>query len=412
MYEHDYLCHYGILGMKWGVRRFQNPDGSLTPEGRERYGSGSVFISGSSKTQDKNSGYYRAKLPSGVRKKIDGYIKEGKHINVGDAPGVDRQVQDYLKKKGYKNVTVYGPGKKVRYSADENWKTKPVDKKGAKEGSKEWLAEKDKAMERDSTEGLAVILPNGGAGATRNNVERLVNSGKNVDVFQLSDKTKLLDKQVSSSEAIKGKSFDSSDLKQTNNSNLEKWGSKDNNILFVTGYSGSGKSTISDKIASKTGANVIHLDLFTDKIFLYGKDRKDVLLDGQDAEFTRYLNKHMPNFTDLSNPKTGSKQYGKMLDKFESCMEGFAKEQQKQGKKVIVEGVQLLDDTFYPDKSSLKGRPLMVMKTSALKSFYRAGVRDEQLNASDLTPADMVKYIQWYSEGNRQIKHLLKCTVI
>lgn len=36
----NYLRHYGIPGMKWGVRRFQNPDGSLTPEGRERYGYG------------------------------------------------------------------------------------------------------------------------------------------------------------------------------------------------------------------------------------------------------------------------------------------------------------------------------------------------------------------------------------
>ena len=34
----DVLIHHGIKGQKWGLRRFQNPDGSLTAAGRARYG--------------------------------------------------------------------------------------------------------------------------------------------------------------------------------------------------------------------------------------------------------------------------------------------------------------------------------------------------------------------------------------
>lgn len=36
--QKDHLYHSGIKGMRWGIRRFQNEDGSLTEEGKARYG--------------------------------------------------------------------------------------------------------------------------------------------------------------------------------------------------------------------------------------------------------------------------------------------------------------------------------------------------------------------------------------
>ena len=37
-YSNNELYHFGIKGQKWGIRRYQNDDGSLTPAGKARYG--------------------------------------------------------------------------------------------------------------------------------------------------------------------------------------------------------------------------------------------------------------------------------------------------------------------------------------------------------------------------------------
>lgn len=35
--DEDILCHHGVLGQRWGVRRYQNPDGSLTAKGKKHF---------------------------------------------------------------------------------------------------------------------------------------------------------------------------------------------------------------------------------------------------------------------------------------------------------------------------------------------------------------------------------------
>ena len=37
MLQDNVLYHHGVLGQKWGVRRYQNPDGTLTEAGRKHY---------------------------------------------------------------------------------------------------------------------------------------------------------------------------------------------------------------------------------------------------------------------------------------------------------------------------------------------------------------------------------------
>ena len=154
-----------------------------------QFASKTTFVSGSSKTQDKSSPYYHKKLTRNIRKELNAEMKSGNKIIVGDAPGIDRQVQDYLKKKKYKNVEVYSPGKQSRYLADKQWKNHLIDDPKHKPMSPEWLAKKDKAMAKVADKGIAVILDEG-SGATRNNIKRLQDKNKEVSVYQINPNNK------------------------------------------------------------------------------------------------------------------------------------------------------------------------------------------------------------------------------
>lgn len=55
------LYHHGILGQRWGVRRYQNKDGSLTSAGKARYGDGGKSGNTSNRHRTKLEQKYRNK---------------------------------------------------------------------------------------------------------------------------------------------------------------------------------------------------------------------------------------------------------------------------------------------------------------------------------------------------------------
>ena len=64
------LKHFGVLGMKWGVRRYQNADGSLTDAGRRR------LAKKDQKWARKNSDKITKKTKKSVQRELNSYSNE------------------------------------------------------------------------------------------------------------------------------------------------------------------------------------------------------------------------------------------------------------------------------------------------------------------------------------------------
>lgn len=71
----DSLAHHGIQGQKWGVRRYQNEDGSLTDAGKKRYSRGYAGKIekrlDSAKTQDEKTYIIRSETRKNTNRSID-----------------------------------------------------------------------------------------------------------------------------------------------------------------------------------------------------------------------------------------------------------------------------------------------------------------------------------------------------
>ncbi|MDO5397626.1 MAG: hypothetical protein Q4G33_06825 [bacterium] len=71
--DNNELMHHGILGMKWGVRRYQNKDGSLTPAGKRRLQTGQV---GTTSDKQRSSEPSTASQHKTVKEMSDSELRE------------------------------------------------------------------------------------------------------------------------------------------------------------------------------------------------------------------------------------------------------------------------------------------------------------------------------------------------
>ena len=180
-------------------------------------------------------------------------------------------------------------------------------------------------------------------------------------------------KDGSLTDAGKNRKYNKRNMKNADTQNLDKWGTdKEHNILYISGKSGSGKSTAALAM-SDSNTNVIHLDSY------FELKNKSEASKNKNERFNNFLKKNGFDINSLNDGKlfkNDINEYFKKVDKFAELSEEFGRAEFDNSRKVIMEGVQLLDETMYPDKRFFDDKSCILLKTNDDISRKRAKERD------------------------------------
>lgn len=146
------LEHYGIPGMKWGVRRYMNKDGSLTPAGQKRYGAVGRGTSPKKMTKDFNDlDRSYANVEARRRSKAETAARYARKMNKARTKGNEEKAEK-LSKKAVKYGLEAGQFNKNK-KAIENLQWKII----AKAAIKGWTVNSE-PVERRAADGKTKVM--------------------------------------------------------------------------------------------------------------------------------------------------------------------------------------------------------------------------------------------------------------
>lgn len=177
--------------------------------------------------------------------------------------------------------------------------------------------------------------------------------------------------------------------------NLDKWDSGQCNIIFITGLSGSGKSTMANELAEQYDAKILRLDYFQNYYEIknsnmsYNRWNNNTMLYLIDEYLKTHpkIKKDIANFSSLD------------LESFQQYFLPFfvwlvLKVQKNKNERYIIDGIHIL---LYVPYKDIKEYPLICINTSMIKSLVRHWLRDDWTIKDIVNHGyeDLVRFKRW-----------------
>jgi ribosomal protein S18 acetylase RimI-like enzyme len=181
--------------------------------------------------------------------------------------------------------------------------------------------------------------------------------------------------------------------------NLDQWKIGGKNILFITGLSGSGKSTKAAKLAKENNAVNIEIDLFEHNDIVFDKNTNN---DEGNLIVKEYFEKKYGGARKM--PQGDPKLPHMLYDFIKYCINYASKHKDRL---FVMEGIQLADLEMAEE---LKNYPVIIVNTSIIKSMYRAAKREgiKDYFNSFKSFSDFLGWFKWYLQMDKNNKKFAK----